>query len=266
MKKKIWGNTIVKNEGRYIYFALSSVVNFLDKILVWDTGSRDDTVDIIKFVKKKYPQKIEFREIGEVDPVGLTKARQKMLDQTDSDWFVIVDGDEVWWKKSLSKTINTINQKGDYLYALVHPVINLIGDIYHFQEEAAGKYEILGRKGHLNIRAINRKIPGLHIKNTYPLEGYYDKEEKLIQEVGEKLVFINSHLLHFTHLNRSSKGSSRKIKYELGIPFPKNFVYPEALHLDFPNIVSSPWIKRSIKYITRATIETPFKKIKRKLK
>lgn len=265
MRKKIWGQTIVKNEERYIYFSLMSVIDYLDKILVWDTGSMDETVNIIKYIKKKYPKKIIFKEIGEVNPGGLTAARQKMLNETDSDWFVIVDGDEVWWRNSIKKTLKKIEQEGKSLYAIVHPVINLIGDIYHFQEEAAGEYKILGKKGHLNIRAVNRRIPGLHIKNTYPLEGYYDKDEKAIQEVSGKLIFLNSHLMHFTHLNRTSKENSKKIKYELGIPFPKNFIYPEALYLDFPKIVYPPWVKRSMKYILRSALETPLKKIKRRL-
>lgn len=265
MKKKIWGNTLVKNEGRYIYFALMSVIDFLDRILIWDTGSSDDTVKIVKHIQKTYPKKIEFREIGEVNPKGLTKARQKMLGETQSDWFVILDGDEVWWRKSLEKTLEVIEKRGDELYAIVHPVINLIGDIYHFQEEAAGRYRILGKEGHFNIRVINRKIPGLHIKNTYPLEGFYDKSSRLIQEVDERLTFVNSHLLHFTHLNRATSVSSRKIKYELGIPFPKNFKYPDALHLELPEFIPSPWVKRSKKYIIRALIETPLKKLKRRI-
>lgn len=265
MRKTIWGQTIVKNEERFIYFSLASVVDYLDKILVWDTGSTDNTVNIIKFIQKKYPKKIIFKEIGEVSAEELTKSRQKMLNFTQSDWLFILDGDEVWWRNSLKKTLNLIEQKGDNIYAFVHPVINLIGDVYHFQEEAAGKYEILGRKGHLNIRVINRRVPGLHIKNTYPLEGFYDRNEGLIQEITDKLFFLDAHFLHFTHLNRSSKDKSRKIKYELGIPFPKNFKYPEVLHLDLPEIVPSPWIGRSVKYIIRATIETPLKRLKRKV-
>ena len=59
-KKRVWGNTIVKNEGRYIFFSLMSVIDFLDRILVWDTGSSDDTIKIIKHIQKKYPKKLIF--------------------------------------------------------------------------------------------------------------------------------------------------------------------------------------------------------------
>lgn len=270
---KIWGNTIVKNEDRYLWFAVKSVVDFLDKILVWDTGSSDNTVPIIKLLQKQYPKKIVFEEIGSVNADGLTKARQEMLDQTLSDWLLILDGDEVWWKSSIKKTMEVMQKQGDNLYALVNPVVNVIGDIYHYQEEAAGRYQILGKKGHLNIRAINRKISGIHIKNQYPLEGFYDKHENLIQEVDEKLIFVDAPLLHFTHLVRSSKlledrqtmGRSKKTKYELGIPFAKDFNYPEVLYLDKPSIVLSPWVKMTTSYKLRAAFETPLKRLKRKL-
>lgn len=260
----IWGNTIVKNEDRYIWFAIKSVIDYLDKILIWDTGSDDDTVSIIKLLQKQYPKKIEFKEIGSVDAASMTQLRQKMLDGTKSDWFIIIDGDEIWWEKSMREILEVINTKGDGLNAIVTPVINLIGDIYHFQEEEAGKYKILGKTGHFNIRAINRKILGLHVKNTYPLEGYYDGNENLIQETSN-LVFQNNPLLHFTHLNRSTKGKSKKIKYEVGMPFAADFKYPEVLYLPRPDKVANPWTKMSLKFKLRAALQTPLKKVKRRL-
>ena len=51
---KIWANTLVRNEERYIWFAAMSVIEHVDKILIWDTGSDDATVMIIKEIKKLY--------------------------------------------------------------------------------------------------------------------------------------------------------------------------------------------------------------------
>ncbi len=262
---KIWGQIIVKNEDRYIWFAVKSVIDYLDKILIWDTGSTDNTIEIIKYLEKGNPGKIEFRKIGEVDADGLTKFRQRMLDETKSDWLLVVDGDEIWWERSIQEVLEIINKHGEKLDAIVTPVINVIGDIYHYQEEAAGQYQILGKKGHFNLRAINRKIPGLHIKNHYPLEGFYDKNERLLQDNDSKLILVDAPLLHFTHLSRSTFRKSTKIKYELGIPFPKNFKYPEVLYLEKPSIVQSPWGKMSSRYKLRAVIETPLKKLKRRI-
>lgn len=274
MKKTIWGNTIVKNEDKYLFFAITSVIDYLDKILIWDTGSTDNTIDIIKYFKEKYPQKIEDKYFTDIDPDSFTKLRQKMLDETKSAWFLILDGDEVWWKDSIKSVVTEINRNGNDLDCIVTPTINLIGDIYHFQEENAGNYNLLGRKGHLNIRAINRKIPGLHLDLPYGSEGYFDKNNVAIQERDAKnMLFLDKPYLHFTHLKRSSaeEGDNKtmmrrqKIKYEIGDSFKKDFEYPEALYEAYPDFVDSPFYKMSGQYKIRAIMETPLKKIKRRI-
>lgn len=274
MKKIIWGNCLVKNEDCYLFFALMSAINYLDKILVWDTGSSDSTVEIIKYLQKKFPKKITFKEYGEVDENQFTKVRQKMLDQTQSDWLFLLDGDEVWWRRSINKIVETIHKVGEELDLIVNPTINLVGDIYHFQEEEAGNYEILGKRGHFNIRAINRKIPGLHVKRPYGQEGYFDGEGKHIQKRDSKrIIFLDTPYLHFTHLRRSSVANgdqqvmqrSKKNIFELGESFPEDFKYPEVLHLKRPNIVPNPWSRRSKYFLLRSLINTPLRKLKRRL-
>ena len=49
---KVWAHTLVKNEERYIWYAVMSVIDWVDKILIWDTGSTDKTVEIIKEIEK----------------------------------------------------------------------------------------------------------------------------------------------------------------------------------------------------------------------
>lgn len=273
-KKSIWVHTLVKNEERYLWYAVMSVVDFVDKILLWDTGSSDKTLDIIAEIKKAKGEKIDFREVGEVDPAEFTMVRQQMLEQTKSDWFLIVDGDEVWWEASIKKLVETILKEGDKLETIVNPYYNLVGDIYHYQEESAGRYQIDGRCGHVTIRAINRKIPGLHLKKPHGQQGFYDNRGNLIQERPiSKRKFLDIPYLHFTNMRRSfsAQEDSRvpkrnaKYKYELGISFPADFKYPEVFYKFHPEIVSSPWVKMSRQYFWRAGLETVLKKIKRKL-
>ncbi len=269
--KKIWGNMVVKNEDKFIWFAVKSVIEFLDKLIIYDTGSSDKTVEIIELLKKEYPRKIIFEEIGEVDGEGLTKVRQKMLDETLGDWFLIVDGDEIWWRKGMELVLSEIEKNGNGLYALVSPVYNLVGDVYHYQEKEAGEYKILGKKGHFNIRVINRHIPGLHLGEDYPLEGYIDKEGRLIQSVSEKLKFVDTPVFHASHLRRSSLNTSLKktlhrdkLKFEIGNRFPNDFKFPEVFYLERPEIVDNPWIKMSLGYQVVSFLQTPLRKIKRR--
>lgn len=270
---KIWGNTIVKNEDKYIFFALMSVVDFLDKILVWDTGSTDDTVQIIKEVQRLKPKKIEFKEIGQVDEKSFTKAREDMLEKTNSDWVFILDGDEVWWKDSIGKIIETINKKQD-LDLIVTPYYSIVGDIYHHQEEIAGQYNLAGKKGHLNIRVVNRTIPGLHFDKPYGQEGFFDEHNQTIQDRdSKKMIFLDAPYLHFSNIKRSNSSLAdskvmqrkRKIRHEIGIKFPKDFKYPEVLYQKRPKFIPDPWVKMTTKFKIKSYLQTPLRKIKRRL-
>jgi glycosyltransferase involved in cell wall biosynthesis len=268
MKKLIWGHCLVRNEERWIWYAINSVIDYLDKILVWDTGSTDKTVQIIKLIKNK---KISFREYGAVTPETFASARQEMLEQTKADWLFLLDGDEIWTKEGISKVVETIQKKGDEIESIVVKTINWVGDVYHYQEEKAGRYEIAGRRGHYSLRAINLKIPGLHAALPHGKQGYFDGEGRPIQERDpKKILFLPVSYFHATHLLRSSKDfevplRAKKRKYELGIPFSKDIKYPEVFYLPHPKIISDPWIRMGLAERLRAALQTPFKKIKRRI-
>lgn len=266
---KITVHSIVKNEENYIWYSIMSVIDFVDEIVVWDTGSTDSTVEIIKQAQKQNQDKISFKEAGPVTPEGYSRLRQKMLEETKADWVVVVDGDEVWWQESIKNVTNWINRGN--VDAIITPYFNVVGDIYHYQEEKAGRYSIDGRVGNLTIRAFKRNIPGLHVENPYGLEGYFDETGKPIQESPRvKREFINAPYLHFTHLRRSRKdgevmGRRRKIKHELGISFPLDFYYPEVFFKPRPVPVSFAWRRMNSREYFLAFLETPFRKIKRKI-
>ncbi len=271
---KVWAHTLVKNEERYIWYAVMSVIDWVDKILIWDTGSTDKTVEIIKEIEKTHPDKVDFKEVGEVDPQKFTKIRQEMLDETNSDWLILVDGDEVWWEDSIKAVISTVRTEGDILETIVTVSYNIVGDIYHYQEETAGRYEIDGRRGHLSIRALNRKIPGLHLEKPHGTQGFFDKNGILIQERPKKFrKFLDAPFMHFTYMARSSSREKDlkvpkrdiKLKYELGISFPLDFYYPEIFFRPRPAIVPSPWRKIRKDYFLRAFMETPIRRLKRRM-
>lgn len=261
----IWANTIVHNEESFIWFALMSVVDCVDKILVWDTGSTDKTVEIIKEVIKAKGEKVVFKEVGKVDDVQFTKMRQAMLVKSKCDWILVLDGDEVWWEDSIKKVAGKIQKASTRIDGVVVPMVVTVGDIYHFQEQSAGRYELLGRKGHYNLRLVNRNIPGLHADLPYGKESYFDDKKVLIQK-REKVVFLDAPYLHLTHLKRSAKiRKGNKFKLEIGKQFPRSLKYPEVFYLTRPDIVPDPWQKMSPSEYALASILTPFRKLKRSL-
>ncbi len=271
---KIWAHTLVKNEERYLWFAVRSVIDYIDKILIWDTGSSDNTLKIISYLKKLYPNKVLFKEVGEVDIYEFTNVRQRMLDETKSDWFMILDGDEVWWDEEIKKGVEFIRRRGNFYDSLVHKFYNIVGDIYHYQEEEAGMYSIDSLKCHLNIRFVNRNIKGLHFDKPHGKQGIYDKDGVLIQErPKEKRVHFGVGYMHFTNVVRSKNIKKDllvpkrdiKLKYELGFEFPFDFYYPEVFFKPKPGFVESPWEKMSVKFFIKSFLLTPFKRIKRRV-
>jgi glycosyltransferase involved in cell wall biosynthesis len=270
---EFWAHTLVKNEARWLWYAVSSVVKRVDKILLWDTGSTDGSCEIEKELEKKYPGKIIVRERRQETAEDFTKVRQEMLDATKSDWFLMLDGDEIWFEDSIRNVTETIKREKNEIESVVVPTINLVGDIFHFQEESAGRYRFGDRIGHYNLRAVNRNIPGLHSQGEHGIWGWADGEGRMIQDRDPgKIKFVNAQYLHTTFLHRGGLigkdreviKRSKKLKYELGKNFPVDYYYPEVFFSDRPDFIQSPWSTMSVPFGFRAFFETPLRKIKRK--
>lgn len=271
---KIWVHTLVKNEERYIWFAVMSVIDHVDRMLIWDTGSTDATVQIIKEIQQIYSQKVNFREVGDVDINKFTEIRQQMLEETKSDWFMILDGDEVWWDDAITEATAFIRKQGNDYESVVNRYYNIVGDIYHHQEEAAGRYKIDDERGHLNIRFANRNIPGLHFEKPHGQLGLYDGKGILIQNRSkEKREHLRVGYMHFTNVIRSETRPKDllvpkrdlKLKYDLGRGLPYDFYYPEVFFKSRPSIVPSTWVGRSREYRRKALLQWPVKFLKRRI-
>ena len=56
---KITGHMIVQNEEQWVWYAIHSVLPFVEKLFIYDTGSTDKTVSLISSIKSK---KIAFQK------------------------------------------------------------------------------------------------------------------------------------------------------------------------------------------------------------
>ncbi len=251
------GHMIVANDDRWVWFAINSVLNYVSKLIIYDTGSVDNTIRIIKSIRS---EKIVFKEIGKVDSFALTKLRQDQVEKTKTDWFLVIDGDEVWPQKSLESVIKAVKNQGENKLGIVVKTGMCVGDIYHFQDEKAGKYKIGNKKGHYNIRFF-RKKDGYHWIYPYPDEAYVDKHNTPIQNTPDRLLFIDVLYWHLRHLPRSTKIRNKKIKIELGES--QTIDIPEVFFKKRPQVVLSPFIRFSDKNYIKASLLSPFIKLKR---
>lgn len=271
---QVWAHTLVKNEEKYLWYSVMSVICHVDRVLLWDSGSTDGSLEIERELKKKYPDKINLKQIRIGSPEDFPLVRQEMLEETKSDWFIVLDGDEVWWEDSIKKLVKIINEKGENLESIAVPMVYPVGDIFHRQEESAGRYELAGKKGHISPRAINRRIPGLSSSNPHGTWGWTDGDGYMIQNRDpKKILFCDAPYMHFSLLPRAGNRTgdlkvmkrSKKLKFELSKSFPKDFYYPEVFFKTRPNDIPSPWQVMPWEFKFRAFFETPVRLIKRKI-
>lgn len=248
---------IVKNEDRWVWYAISSVLKYADKFLIYDTGSTDGTVEIIKSFSDK---RIIFEQKGVVNAQEMTELRQEQLNKTETDWFLLVDGDEVWPDKSIKKLQGIIKNDPDK-NGIVVRVRMCIDDIKHYQDEKAGHYAIASKKGHLNIRAY-RKNNVYSWQGIYPNEAFSDQLHIPIQNKVKELVFLEEYYWHLRHLPRSTKFKNKIRKLEFGKEV-KSADLPEVFYKKRPVFVPSPWVKLSFTEQILAAIATPLRSIKR---
>lgn len=112
-------NMIVKNESKIIKRLLDSVICIVDTYCICDTGSTDNTPDIIKkyFQDKKIQGKIihePFRDFGYNRSFAL-KACSDVL----AEYILLLDADMVFWKKtdiSLKKVLKDTNNDAYYIF------------------------------------------------------------------------------------------------------------------------------------------------------
>jgi glycosyltransferase involved in cell wall biosynthesis len=205
----ITAHCIVKNEENFVRYAIKSVVDFVDKIIVFNTGSTDKTVEIVQGLVKEYPDKIIFEEKGECDKKRHTELRQEMVDRTTTDWFMILDGDEVWTKRGMGEALKIINADKS-VECLIAPFYLCVGDVYH-KYYKDGNFEILSRKDFFFPRFIKR-IRGVHWFGSYNADSLYDNDGKVFFQ-EKNSIFLRNRYWHLTHLKRSSKDDEEYSSY-----------------------------------------------------
>ena len=250
---------IVKNEERFVWFAIQAVLPFIKKFLITDTGSTDNTLKIIQDIKsKKIVLTTDKKD-------SLVKIRQRQLKQTQTPWFLLVDGDEVWPRPQLLKLLQLTKVLSKSKIAVVNETRNCVGDVWHYLPENTGEYCFFREKGHFNIRLM-RRLP-YTIINEYPLEEYCFKG-KSVNRLDNNLEKTKAWYLHLTHLQRTSirgknLGRRKKIKAR-GLEILKKEL-PEVFFKKKPKLVKDPLKKRSIFYKLQMWLILPIKIFRRRL-
>lgn len=274
MKKvTIWANCLVKNEERWIWYCLNSILPYVNKIIVWDSGSSDNTVKIITSIKSN---KIIFKEIGPIGSKEFGNVRNKMFKKTRADWIIILDGDEVWPKSTITQVITEIKNAPKDIETFCVKPINFVGDLEHIHPDTfAGPtpHGPKSLKGFYSSRIFRTNIKGLHADGEYGKEDFKNILGNTLISTKAAKFLPKIYYWHMSYLPRSSFPKqdrevmmrSRKRKFEIGIKRPKYIEIPKLFYKKRPEFVKNPFYKMNCWETCKSVIQTPLKKIKRKI-
>ena len=201
----ITAHCLVKSEERFIGYSIRSVIGYMDKVLIFDTGSTDKTIEIIQELIKEYPDKIIFERKDECDKIKLQHYKQEMLKKTNTDWFMILDGDEVWSKAGIEEAIRTIQENKGKIDCVGADIFLCIGDIFHDHNRKLVA-KINGIK-QLVLTRFCTIIPGMRwVWNERASDGFLYAGDKIVWENPGRIMILKNKFWHVTNLRRSSVG------------------------------------------------------------
>ncbi|GIO21490.1 glycosyltransferase [Oceanobacillus sp. J11TS1] len=196
---------IVKNEGAFLEKCLSSVQDFAEEIIIVDTGSTDNTIDIAKKFHSKifhYPWDQHF-----------ANARNEGLAKATGEWILWLDADECldiqnpeFYKEILK------NKQANLLFL---PITNFIGEhLDALNHDSYTHHQPRLFRNHQGIQFINR------IHET--LDG---EPEKLTTDI------IDMPILHYGYIDEITKAKNKSIRNK------------KILKLEAKKEMHSPWVE-----------------------
>ena len=163
---------ITKNEADRITRCLESIKDLADEIIVFDSGSTDTTLDIVR----QYTDKI-----WQTDWPGYGKQKQRALEQASGDWLLAIDADEAL-DETLQASVRELltNDRGNIVAVKMPWGVTLYGKRLDHGRSARAPLRMVWRDGACFTDA--------------------EVHEALVHQPGET-VTLKGRLLHFTHRN-----------------------------------------------------------------
>ncbi|MDX1634984.1 MAG: glycosyltransferase [Marinobacter sp.] len=168
-KVKVSATVITMNEADNIGDCLASVRQVADEIIVLDSGSTDDTVEIAR----RYADVVEV-----TDWPGFGIQKQRALDRATGDWVLSIDADERITEE-LAREIN-------------HHLADPDADAYKLPWAVTiyGRRLDFGRSGRAPLRLFRRE--GVSFSDALV-------HEKILIPSGRKVRTLRGRLTHYTH-------------------------------------------------------------------
>jgi glycosyltransferase involved in cell wall biosynthesis len=191
---------IVKNEANFIEACLQSVKDFVDEMIVVDTGSTDQTVQICENLNAAVYHYQWNHHFADARNFGLSKAK--------GDWILWLDADETFDSSQQQLVKDTLSRTEASMIFL--PVISYYGDDLPIQtDQAYIYYQPRLFKNHAGIQFYNR----IHETPLFPKGASNDQKEYL-----DVPVHHYGYIKEVTNREEKSKRNFQLLEEERKVP------------------------------------------------
>ena len=203
---------IVKDEGKTLERCLNSVKSFINEIIIVDTGSKDNTVEIAK----KFNAKIyKFKWIDD-----FSAARNFAFSKATSDYIMWLDGDDFINEDDIKKIENLLsNMDSSYDY---------ISAEYILARNSEGKVSTSLRRN----RIVKRQSAFLWVGNVHEYLAVYGKglEGNFSIEHGKVKEYTDRNLQIFKTMEKNNKKFTPRDIYYYANELFDNGYYKESIN------------------------------------
>ena len=217
---------IVKNEENTLSRCLESVKDIVDEIILVDTGSTDNTVEIAK----SYGAKVFFYEWDN----SFANARNYSLSKASKDWILIMDADDELVKEDKDKVALLINNKENKLNAYLGETLSYSGEIknYNIYSNLNIRF-IRNGKGYKFIGDIHEQIkPGSEDEKKQVFFGLVDIRFYHYGYLNETIIEKNKRKRNMDIIEKMLKENPNNsfMLYNMGVEYSAKGEYSEALN------------------------------------
>lgn len=102
------------NDEYWLQYSLASLAGHFNRYVIYDVGSTDKSKDIIDWFVQREKKRADFfvRYMPFVDPVVQGCFRNSMIAESESEWYFIVDSDELYKPEDLRAIVKYMSETG----------------------------------------------------------------------------------------------------------------------------------------------------------
>jgi glycosyltransferase involved in cell wall biosynthesis len=183
---------LTMNDEFWLPYTLECLAGHFGRYVIYDVGSTDRTKDIIDWFVQKEKKRADFfiRYLPFVPPVVQGTFRNSMIAESESDWYFIVDADELYKPEALRNIVKSTQGRDD---SVPYGVVNRF-------EVVEGLTEAYGTAAWLSHHRVYHR--DMYWTGTHPGE-----VAAFTQKESREFTITDATCYHFHNTNRSSKDS-----------------------------------------------------------